>query len=95
MTIHMNGVKTVGADTGYYLVIDHNLSYPPTYLCAQIEVGIGSANPMLDKRTIGPLGRVTGIATSTATRLSIRGAQSALMGDFMYIVLKDPVDVAK
>lgn len=95
LAIHMHGIATATAATSNELRLDHDVGYPPTYFVAKRAVQIGSANPIKDKVAMESLNAGSGISDSTAIRLTIRGAQSALLGDYVYLILKDPVDVAR
>jgi hypothetical protein len=94
MLIQQHGTRTAGSPT-FQLVIDHRLGYPPTYYLARKITQEGAANPSLGKLTISAMNTIQGLAKSNSITLTVRGGQSALVGDFMFIVLKDPVDTAK
>lgn len=94
MLIQQHGIRTAGSPD-FQLVIDHRLGYPPTYYAARRSTQTGAANPSLGKVTIAPMDNIIGLGRSNSITLTIRGAQSALVGDFIFIVLKDPVDVAR
>ena len=94
--IHMHGVMNVGQPQNFQMRIRHNLGYPPTYMVTAIQLETFSGSPSFNKRIINALdSQDPGKGKSTSTELTISGAQSALNGDFMYIILKDPVDIAR
>jgi hypothetical protein len=98
LSIQQTGTKVAGAPN-YNLQIDHNLGYPPTYFIAQYYLPSEWVsiypNPTGEKNIIRPLnGQLIGISTSTNQRLTVTGAQSALTGNFAYLILKDPAEVA-
>lgn len=97
MQIQQTGMRSAGPTSvpTYTLSIDHRLGYPPTYYLAKVYTHSGSANPSASKRVIEALGPGTGVATSDGVRMNVVGAQAALTGDFMFIILKDPVDTAR
>lgn len=95
MLIQQHGTRTADSTSLFGLVIQHNLGYPPTFMAARKAVQTGSANPSVGKLTINPMNGFLGLARSDAINLSLRGAQSALAGDYVFIILKDPVDVAR
>lgn len=95
LAIHQHGIATASSATNDELRITHDMGYPPTYFIAQRKVEAGSANPILGKTSMECFNNGTGKSSSTATKLTIEGAQAALAGDFAYLILKDPVDVAR
>lgn len=95
LLIQQHGIRTAGTVTTFQLVIDHRLGYPPTYYAAKRYEQVGAANPSLGKITMAPIDGIVGLGRSNSIILTIRGAQSALVGDYMFIILKDPVDVAR
>lgn len=83
MTIHMNGVKRVDASTNYMFSLRHNLGYLPSYLLfMQDDITLSN------EEFIYPLGNVV---TATRSTLDIRGAQSIIIGNVYYAILKEPV----
>ena len=97
MLIQQHGVRNVSASSvpAYNVVVDHRLGYPPTYYMARRYTHTGSANPSLGKTVIEAIDNVIGLAKSNSITLTVAGAQAVLLGDYMFIVLKDPVDVAR
>lgn len=97
MAIQMHGVRTAGPGSvpAYNVVIDHRLGYPPTYYLAKRAAQTGAVNPMLGRVLIESMNAGSGISSSNTITMLVRGAQSVLLGDYMFIVLKDPVDTAK
>jgi hypothetical protein len=81
--------------TAYQLKIDHFLGYPPTYFIAPIKTRVGPADPFNGREMISSLSNGGGIAKNTSSTLTVRGAQSPLTGDYLFVILKDPVDLAK
>lgn len=94
MQIQQHGIRTAGSPD-YQLVIDHRLGYPPTFYAAKRYQQTGAANPSLGKTTIAAIDNVIGLGRSNSITLTIKGGQAALVGDYMFIVLKDPVDTAR
>lgn len=91
--IHMCGVENVpvgDADGGFY--ITHDLGYPPTFFYARRFVETFDA--LKGQTCQEPFMYNAGLARATATTLFLRGGQGALQGDYMYLILKDPVDTA-
>lgn len=97
MTIQQHGIQNISAASvpAYNLAINHRLGYPPTYYIANRYTHTGATNPSLGKTVMGAIDTVVGIAKSNTITLTVRGAQSLLIGDYMFIILKDPVDVAR
>jgi hypothetical protein len=108
MAVQMHGVRTAGPSSvpAYNIIIDHRLGYPPTYYLAKKFIQTGAANPMAGRLMIEamnagrPLAALQsyythGISSSSSITMLVRGAQTMLLGDYMFIVLKDPVDTAK
>lgn len=97
LQLQQTGIREASATSipAYNIVIDHRLGYPPTYFVAPIIEQTGTVNPSLGKTTIGALGAGTGLSRSNSITLTIRGAQAALQGRYMFVILKDPVDTAK
>lgn len=75
LTIHQSGIAHAGADNGNVAVIQHDLGYFPSYMLFQPT---GEASVAV--RQYGDL-----------NKLNFSGVQSALIGDFPYIIFKDPV----
>lgn len=101
--IHMHGTQNVNNDASHRLIVDHYLGYLPTFLLAgTTDQGAKYNGGVYDnpgayagKRTMQPLGSLAGLASSTFTTLTMRGAQSALFGNIVYLILKDPVALGK
>lgn len=74
------------------LIVQHFLGYPPTYFIAQMTVQSGIANPSLGKLTSRRFFPGYGIAFADSIQLRVRGAQAALSGNFIYLILKEPVE---
>ena len=97
MIIQQHGIRNASATTSPAdsVVVDHRLGYPPTYYMARRYTHTGSTNPSLGKTVMESIDSVIGLAESNSITLTVQGAQSILSGDYMFIVLKDPVDVAR
>lgn len=97
MAIQMHGVRRADQYSipAYNVVIDHRLGYPPTYYLARRYAQEGSSNPSLGKTVVEAMNAGSGISSSNSITMLVRGAQAPLLGDYMFIILKDPVDTAK
>jgi hypothetical protein len=97
MLIQQHGIRTASASTlpANSIVIDHRLGYPPTFYVAKRFLQEGVSNPSAGKTVIRSLGTNIGLGKSNSITMTISGAQSILVGDYMFIILKDPVDVAR
>lgn len=101
--IHMCGTQYVNNDATHRLILDHFLGYYPTFFVAGTYdqptnyFGGAYANPgaWANKRTLNSFDDFLGLASSTYTRLTIRGGQGSLNGTYAYLILKDPVVLAK
>lgn len=96
MAIHRHGTALAASGS---IIVDHFLSYPPTYYLAELAYKDpatgGDAWPILNKYLSRPFGTVVGLVSSTGIRINIKGGQAALTGKYMYVIVKDPVDVAR
>lgn len=95
MAIHSHGVRTGDAGNANKLIIAHRLGYPPSYYIAKRAAQEGAVNPSLGKTTVAVMGSASAIASADSVNLTARGAQNALVGDYLFLILKDPVNVAK
>ena len=77
------------------LIIPHRLGYAPTYFIASRGPQAGSANPSLGKITTGRFFPGFGIAFADSINVRIRGAQATLVGEYLYLILKEPVEFSK
>lgn len=94
MSLQQTGIRSA-VSPNFTIAVDHRLGYPPTYFLARRTPVIGSADPFLGKVTIKPLGNGGGVGKSSSITLTIRGGQAALTGDYMFVILKDPVGLAR
>lgn len=97
ISLHKHGVAEADG-TGRVTVL-HNVGYPPTYMIARVKDpsfwGTFYANPFPnEKYTLGPLLSTPARAKATNTDIVFRGAQSALVGKYAYVILKDPAEIA-
>lgn len=91
LAVHMHGVAAVNGSG--LLVLTHDVGYPPTYFIAQYANNSGAlytSTPVMNGLNTLPTK-----AVSTTITTTIRGGQSTLAGNFAYLILKDPVDVAR
>lgn len=93
MAIQAHGVRPVDG-TGK-LIVRHGLGYPPSYMLAKKEATTSLANHLGDVDLIRALAWGSYLAKADAINLTMFGGQTNLVGTFMFIILKDPVDVAK
>lgn len=83
--------ETSGTYSGS-LIIRHNLGYPPTYFICGIGEEKGVANPSKGKVTTSTMYAGFGNAKSDSLDIRISGAQGALFGKYIYLILKEPVE---
>lgn len=72
-------------------IISHGLGYPPTFLNAKMDTPSSFNN---NEASIGPLGQPARALITNQT-IQFRGAQSILLGNYAYIILKDPSDIVQ
>lgn len=86
----LQGAGVAGEDT-----ITHNIGYPPTYLLARVNddepaFGLGT------KTYMDPISyRPDALVKADNTKLTFRGVQALFAGQYGYIILKDPAEIAQ
>lgn len=103
LSIQQTGV--VMPDVDGHLIITHNMGYPPTFMIAYLERysawSSGYANPLPEQDCIHPLNNRTEYGSTiaksnvTTATLDLAGAQAALTRSHAYLIIKDPVEVAR
>lgn len=73
--------KTISNDE-----IVHDIGYPPTYLLAQVDEYAG-------KRRVAPFKETTNVVFANNRTIRIRGIQAVAMGEYAYVILKDPAEI--
>lgn len=99
LAVQQTGTRTPNSGNGFGIIVDHNLGYPPTFFYARYYTPADwtffHPNPLPDDTIITPINlSPSGLATSSTTRLSIFGAQSVLQGNYAFLIVKDPLEVA-
>lgn len=93
LSVHKSGPKTFTETDN---TITHGVGYPPTYLLApvnkdEITSGLGTdtyMEPLV-------LGVPDAIVRADSKNLTFRGVQAVFTGDYGYIILKDPTEIAQ
>lgn len=94
ISIHKHG--TISVDTTGKIVITHTIGYPPTFFISPIQTIPGGFGILNGQRTVREFGSQLGLGSANGSTIIISGAQGVLgVGDYAYIILKDPVEVAK
>jgi hypothetical protein len=74
------------------LIIPHRLGYPPTYFIAPLAPLATLNSPNSGKTVSRRLFPGYGIAFADSVNIRIRGAQAGLAGNYLYLLLKEPVE---
>lgn len=92
MNIQQHGTA-ISVSTGVNrMTITHDLGYPPSFMLARIyNQGDIFIEIPSDKATT-PIGDFYGVTRATSIDVTISGGQSAIVGTFGYIILKDPLE---
>lgn len=98
LAIQSHGTRVTSAANSFSIIVNHGLTYPPTYLIATVNRAADWAsaytNP-LPEDCIQPMNyELLGISSNVGTTLTIAGAQGALIGTFAFLILKDPLGAA-
>lgn len=67
-------------------LIEHEVGYPPTYLLAKVEEVDG-------RRRVHPFKETLYIVFANSRTIRIQGVQSMPMGEYAYVILKDPAEI--
>lgn len=88
-----------------HLIINHDIGYPPTFMIAHFEYASAWSSPYADptpgENRIKPLdnrteyGSILAKSRVTTTQLDLADAQSALYDSYGYVIIKDPIEVAR
>lgn len=96
--IQQTGLRRAEAPD-FDVVIDHNLGYPPVYFIApyndyaEIYTGSVVGAPVPEgKNFCFQLNDVVVEATTTTTEMHIFGAQAVLVGNYAFLIVKDPLE---
>lgn len=98
LAVQMTGIRTADPNNSFAVTINHKLGYPPTVLAAKLthpsEWVSVFANPLPVDLTL-PLSAVSGARqTADSQNVIMRGAQSALRGDYCILITKEPAELA-
>lgn len=99
LSVQKTGTAVPDGGTGH-LIINHDMGYPPTYLVTQVEYTTDwssfYADPLpADDRIKRLNNQQFAKASVTTSQLDLAGAQSALTGTYAYLIIKDPIEVAR
>lgn len=96
ISIHKHGVATGSGN----LEVTHNIGYPPSYMIAKITQAstLGSNFPDLKysgTQVVSPLTTSFYLARPlNANTMRFNGVQTGLFGEYAYVILKDPMEIA-
>lgn len=78
LTVHMNGKYEISASTNYRIDITHSLGYLPSFTMWKKHATLEAIGPDIYS------------VTADEVRMSAQGIQSVILGDFYYLITKDP-----